>query len=262
MLEATQIESFNFWLPIGKSESIISPDGQKLRKIYGIASTADVDLQGEVVDQKGIDTAYFLKHGYFNNDHKNGFENKVGYPTVARQTKDGLYVEGVLFNDNKVADDIWNMMHSVKQTPGAKRQVGFSVQGKVKRRMGKQILECWVQDIAITPAPINTKTWADVAKSLAAQEWVDEEEIKALTAGYATSNQTGGAALRPESLGRPIHNLTYGQKKDGSRVVRKSALVKFIQLNKGYSRSTAELMADVIFLQSQLGAGNVADYTG
>jgi hypothetical protein len=232
------ISSFNFWMPIQKAGEVRGTDGQVYRRIKGIASTEDEDLQGESVDQRGIDTDYFLKHGYFNNDHKPGFENKVGFPTTARVTPKGLYVEGALFNDHKVADEIWNLMNAINATPGAPRKVGFSVQGKVKRRNGNRIAECWIQDIAITPAPINTATWAEIAKSLSKDEW----EEKALTTGYAISGQNDGAALRQQSLDHDGKILTFDNKK-----MSKSTAVLYIQLVKGYSRNVAEKVASVVF---------------
>ena len=233
------IEDFNFWMPIQKAGD---PRGEGTRKFKGVASTSHKDLQDECVQQHGVDFAYFMKHGYFNNDHKAGFENKVGYPTSAKMTKDGLYVEGVLFNNHKVADNIWKLMHSMDATPGNKRKLGMSIQGKVKRRMGKQILNCWIQDVAITPAPVNTKTWMEVVKSLGKDGWVEpseEPEEKALAAGY-------GSPLVPESLDSDAKDQLYGDRRK-RRKLNKSQAIEEIQLLRGYSRTTAALLADVIF---------------
>ncbi len=241
MREGDTVEDFNFWMPIQKAGD---PRGDGTRKFRGVASTSHKDLQDECVQQRGVDFDYFMRHGYFNNDHKPGFDNKVGYPTAAKMTKDGLYVEGVLFNNHKVADDIWKLMHSMDATPGNKRKLGMSIQGKVKRRMGKQILSCWIQDVAITPAPVNTKTWMEVAKSLGKDGWVqvDEDEPqdeKALTAGHSSP-------LVPESLDRDVKDQLYGDRRK-SRKLNKSQAIEEIQLLRGYSRSTASLLADVIF---------------
>jgi hypothetical protein len=243
MQQQFSIEPFNFWMPIEKAGQEVGKDGQTYRKIRGVASTPDEDLQGEIVDPHGIDVDYFLTHGYFNNDHKPGFENKVGFPTTARISPDGLYVEGSLFNNNKVADDIWNLMHSIEATPGSNRKVGFSVQGKVKRRAGNKILACWIQDVAITPAPINTKTWAEVAKSLSSQEWANEEERKAIAAGYGIYNQTDGNSLVPQSLDHAEKVVTFGSGKK----LNKSLATLYVQFVKGYSRPVAKRIVDVIF---------------
>lgn len=192
-------ESFTFWVPAHALSISKGGEGKDKgkRMIQGIASTSACDLQGEIVEQGGIDTDYFIKHGYFNNDHKPGFENKVGEPVECKVTKKGLWVKGFLYDNHPVADAIWTLMQSQESNPHAKRRIGFSIEGKVKRRSGRKIEECWIQDIAITPAPVNTTTWAEIAKSLSA-DWSKkdddfEEEEKALSTA-------SGAALVPESL--------------------------------------------------------------
>ena len=166
MLDLLSKDGFEFWVPITISKARSEgPDQETKRWIEGIASTDDIDLQDEVVQQTGIDFTYFLKHGYYNNDHKPGFENKVGQPVDAKVTSKGLWTKGFLFKNHKVADAIWELANSLESSQSS-RKLGFSIQGKVLRRNGKKILKCWIQDIAITAAPINTNTWFDVVKSL------------------------------------------------------------------------------------------------
>jgi hypothetical protein len=236
----TRIEDFHFWVPISKAREEVSkvPGKPPIRKIRGVASTEHRDLQGEVVHMPGLDFDYFLKHGYFNNDHKPGAGNKIGEPEKALITPNNeFYVEGFLYNDHPIADDYWRLMETHGKNPHANRQVGFSVQGKVKRRSGNQILNCWVQDVALTPAPINTKTWAQIVKSL--------------TTGYATSNQTDGAVLRPENLTPKIAKQTFDEKdifgRKSSRRLNKAQAVQFLQMESGYSRSTARAIVEAHF---------------
>jgi hypothetical protein len=178
MLDLLNSEDFGFWVPMTIIKSSTTGKGKDQRRwIEGIASTFHLDLQMEKVVQAGIDYTYFLKYGFFNNDHKPGFENKIGEPVECRVTKEGLYVKGYLYNNHKVADGVWELAHAMESS-GSSRQLGFSVQGKVLRRAGKTILKCWVQDIAITAAPINTNTWMDVVKALTeipADMWCDEK---------------------------------------------------------------------------------------
>tara|TARA_R100001244_G_scaffold53662_1_gene46568 strand:- start:9997 stop:10752 length:756 start_codon:yes stop_codon:yes gene_type:complete len=200
-------DTFNFWLPaqalrVTKGDDDGASDSGK-RWIQGVASTDARDLQGEVVSQKGIDFSYFMKNGYFNNDHKDGFSNKVGQPTECRLTANGLWVKGFLFKNHKTADSIWELLNSLDSSSSSRR-IGFSIQGKVKRRAGSTIKECWIQDVAITPSPVNTSTWAQIAKSLSTEEWdlkkdhddcddmEEEDEEKAL--------QASGSPLVAESL--------------------------------------------------------------
>lgn len=182
MLDLLQESGFSFWLPITKSTPETKKPADGKRWIEGIASTEDMDLQDEIVKQHGIDFSYFLKHGFFNNDHKPGFENKVGQPTECRVTAKGLYVKGFLFQNHKEADSIWELILALEAS-GSNRKVGFSIQGKVLRRTGKTIIKCWIQDIAITAAPINTNTWLEVVKSLNALpvEWWAADDAKSIS---------------------------------------------------------------------------------
>jgi hypothetical protein len=187
-----ETEKFTFWLPaqISKSQKGDGDDGDRI--IQGIASTGAKDLQGEVVNPAGIDVSYFLTKGYFNNDHKPGAENKVGEPIDCKVTKDGLWVKGRIYKGKKAADDIWEHFQALSKS-NAKRKMGFSIEGRVVRRNDNVIEKCWIQDIAITPAPVNPCTWAEVAKSLTAIKSTVEEaaltkgEIETFIKSYAPS---------------------------------------------------------------------------
>lgn len=171
-------EDFNFWMP---AQAVVVKGGEKgsdktgKRWIQGIASTSDCDLQNEVVSQSGIDFEYFLKHGYFNDDHQKGPKYRVGEPTECKITKNGLWVKGFLHKEKEASDDIWEHMNSLAAS-GSTRKMGFSIEGKIRRRNGNRIDKCWVQNIAITAAPINTKTYADIVKSLNAEMNIQREE--------------------------------------------------------------------------------------
>jgi hypothetical protein len=186
-IDLLKSDGFEFFLPLdinlSKSQKFDIPDTKKTdghsRILFGVASTEDTDLQNEIVYQRGINFSYFLAHGYYNNDHKPGFENKVGQPLEARVTPEGLWTRGYLWEPgvHKVADAIWELANALIASD-SDRKLGFSIQGKVVRRDGKRILSCWVQDVAITAAPINTNTWIDVVKSLSevpAEMWCDHD---------------------------------------------------------------------------------------
>jgi hypothetical protein len=255
-------DTFVFFVPaqiidIEKAEGKPDKRGDKGTKrwIQGVASTSSRDLQGEIVDQNGIDFNYFLKYGYLNNDHKPGFDNKVGQPTQARITKNGLWVKGFLFENHEVADSIWELMNALEATQ-ADRRLGFSIQGKVKRREGNIIKECWIQDIAVTPAPVNTTTWAEIAKSLSAQKWDlsrDNDGVdKAADGGEHTlllqnvPKHGAHSVLGVESL--------EGDEKEAkdTHVTSKSLTydeaVCFLEVNYDLPRGAAENIAKAIFL--------------
>jgi len=238
---------FHFFVPLEKSSSK-DEEGQRL--VQGIASTDHNDLQDEKVVQKGIDYAYFLRHGYINNDHKDGPENKVGEPLEAEIRPDGFWIKAFLYKGKTIADEWWSHIQALERS-GSKRRVGFSIQGKVLRRDGRVISKCWLQDVAITASPVNTNTWAEVCKSLSMQQWclehpddpmctlpvVGKDEKKALTAGGM------GRVVTPQSLEGRAKVQTY--KSNSHRITYPEAVSEIAR--KGYSISTAKAFADAIF---------------
>ena len=228
-------KSFSFWMPISKAKA--DKDG-KIRVIEGIASTPHTDLQNEEVNQGGIDFSYFLQHGYFNWDHKPGADNKIGEPWEVKVTPKGLYVKGMLYKGKKVADAVWEHIKTLATNPTSKRKVGFSLQGKTLLRKGQKIAKCWIQDIAITTAPINHHTFLDVVKSLSAYN-LD----KALSAGYSVANQKDGSALISEDLDG-VTDLDWA---GNDMKLTKSDVQYLISKNLGYSRKTSNLLSDILF---------------
>lgn len=249
-------DEFHFFVPLEKMEKS-EKDGQRL--IQGIASTSHRDLQGEIVVQKGIDYDYFLKHGYINDDHKEGPEHKVGEPLDCKLTKDGLWIKAMLYKGKERSDYWWEHINTLERN-SSRRQVGFSIQGKIQRRAGSTIVKCWLQDVAITASPVNTKTWAEIVKSLSSQKWCIhpeditcvggccscstsksigdedlEDEDKALTAGGM------GGVLVPESLEGNAKVQTH------KSMISFQEAVNHIQKSWNCSYVTAKATADAIF---------------
>lgn len=279
MIDLIKSSEFNFWLPLDICKAANEKAEQgKRRWIQGIASTEHRDLQDETVSQHGIDFTYFLEHGYYNNDHKPGFENKVGQPNEAKITPEGLWTKGYLFENHKVADAIWELAHALEASR-SDRKLGFSIQGKVLRRDGKRILKCWVQDIAITAAPINTNTWLDVVKSLGAvpqEMWCESgsgviypsDTAKSIPCAKGCKNGCGkscrslseekmdlkkdqeeeekalscggmGRALIPQSLDGERKTLTY-------KSLSRDDCVRLLQEQRGFSRNDAIVLTDAV----------------
>jgi len=188
-----ELENFGFYVPIELVKSHGVEDGK--RPIRGVASTPHKDLQDEDVVQKGLDVRYFLKHGYFNDDHKPGAENKVGQPTVAlikackdRNGKDttGLWTEGFLWKEglHKGADALYELTQALEES-NADRRMGFSIQGKVLRREKQRIIKAWVQDVAVTPSPINTNTWMSICEDFGKSVWANQNDVTDLRKSIA-----------------------------------------------------------------------------
>lgn len=242
-------KSFKFFMP---ASLVKADDGKDEGKFYisGLASTSHIDLQGESVDQKGLSFDYFLgKNGVFNNNHLPGPENIIGEPTEARITKDGFYVKGYLYTSKKCAQE-WIEHFKALEHSKSKRKIGMSIEGKVTSKEGSTIKSCFITAIAITHCPVNTNTWAEIAKSLAGSEIVEgEEEEKALSAGGM------GGVMVPESLDHEEKVTSYKSiaAVPAGTHLSQEAYVTILQLEKGWSKATAEAVVDAIFLDKNLG---------
>lgn len=137
-------------------------------RIRGVASTEDLDLQGEIIKQNGLDISPLKDgKGLFNWDHEKGPENILGVIDVADMKPEGLYVEGYLLKNSQKAKAVYNILESFK--PTEKKRLGFSVEGKVLRRSGadgKVIQAAKIDKVALTLDPVNPYTYSELVKSL------------------------------------------------------------------------------------------------
>jgi predicted metal-binding transcription factor (methanogenesis marker protein 9) len=271
--------SFRFHIPVKLEKS---EDGK--RWIKGVASTEDWDLQDEKVLQSGLDFQYFLKKGFFNDNHSRETGGKVGVPTDGRITPAGFYVEGYLLETPR-ADAIWDLADSLDKA-GGDRRLGMSIEGKVKRRDGKIIKASWVKDVAITAEPINPGTFMSICKSLAEEIdengyidkngevvidkggkeerfWVKMRDLvgdelkevkKALTAGHKGVAPASGTALVPEDLEKDIkvtdepveERKKKKKKKEAKKSLTKEEAIQFIVERRGVSEETAGRIYDAV----------------
>lgn len=209
--------------PMGETtfKSFIPADIQKGAngewRIQGLASTSTKDLQGEIVDIQGLDLSVLnSRKGTWNWDHKKGPENTIGIIDTVQKADGKLHLGGYLFQNHDKAKAVYQVMSSLKEQD--RGRMGLSIEGVIRERGGeggKVIKKATLTACALTMNPVNTDTYADLAKSLiGAQEIefdlgqleVDEELIKSLAVGdgYATkvpSDLTGGDALSKEELG-------------------------------------------------------------
>ena len=152
------------WIPL---EIVKAQKGQM--RIGGVATDEEAeDLQGEKVFIDGLDISYLLQRGAFNWDHGKDPGDILGEVDSAQKQGKRLYVEGLLYPKVKKAQEVYDLMSSLKES-GSKRKLGLSVEGKVKERdveNGKHIRKAWIKNIAVTYNPINKGTWVDMIKSL------------------------------------------------------------------------------------------------
>lgn len=243
-------KDFKFFVPVELVKS--EKDDEMEWRIQGIASTPDEDLQGETVDQEGLDISMLKAgRGLFNNDHQKGPENLLGEiedaEFIDQNGKKVLMVKGYLFKHQERSKAFYNIMKSLKK--GSSNRVQMSIEGKILQRdfaNTKAIRKARIDKVALTLDPVNPYTYAELVKSLNAPEGAQEKPVevaeefvqiskskleklieiaqKAMSAGtgYAGSpgSMTGGAAMTKESLECSPKNVTYDKRKKKRKLIK------------------------------------------
>jgi hypothetical protein len=217
-----QVQKFSVILP---AEFQKTDDGEW--RVYGLASTPKRDLQGEVIDLKGLDLNPIQKgKGIFNWDHKEGPENTIGAIDMYKKADDGLYLGGYLFKEHDRAKAIYQIMSSLKKSD--RGRVGMSVEGVIKKRAGddgKTISKATITKCALTMNPVNTDTYADLVKSLSTGEVEFDRDM--LSDGILPEN----SAATPKTEGKSTEVLfTASQVMD--------LLQKALSVGSSYATST------------------------
>jgi hypothetical protein len=206
-----------------------APVGRQ-RRIGGWVTTDQLDKQGEILIQEGLDFAPFLKGGFFNDNHLKQTGKAVGYPEIAelRTRPDGSkghYVEGYLIEGHAPADEIWSLANALERS-GAPRRLGYSVEGTILERDPgdqKTVRKAIVREVAITRCPVNDNTALSVlAKSLSAGAAV----------GNPGTSPGQGFPLRTESLEAAPKSAPEDDEDDeklaSKKKMKKSEAVRFL----------------------------------
>lgn len=249
---------FDIFVPIDVSSSVYktnqSDNVEKKWYIQGYASTPDLDAQGEIVEPNGINIDYFVKSGWINYEHKQDAEYVIGAPTENTYVdfSKGLFVEAVLFKENKYAKQMWDLANQISKN-GINRNLGFSIEGAIRKRNDVEshiVEDVMITNVAITKNPANTEaTW--------------ETFMKGLTTGHETNpeEQTDGAAIRREYLSDAVTKLTWvynetkpeelktlwkevAEKLDYSERNDRESGTVLLQLSEGITRKEAEEFID------------------
>lgn len=178
------------------------------RPIGGWCSTETVDRQDETVVAKGLDFEPFTKWGYYNDNHKQGTADILGWPILAELrtfNSDRLrwYTKGHLFKGTGDSDRVWELAKSMALSK-APRKLGFSIEGKVLERNGRnRITRAVVRHVAITNCPVNPECeWSALAKAFAPIDEVDQARIKfaSMTMGHSVNPVSGPEVMQLQSL--------------------------------------------------------------
>ena len=231
----TSSQDFRFFCPVEAFAK--GGDEATSMGIRGFITTEHKDREGEDIIQSGLDFSEFLSFGHFNDNHSQKTADMLGWPTLveARETPDGRkghYVEGYLIRGYEPAEEIWNLSRKLKEN-NAPRQLGFSVEGKILKRLGddgKTIAKAKVRNVAITSQPVNP--YAGM-----------EPFVKAMTAGAgieapAVASPGDAFSLRTESMeGRQV-SQDFSLNPTVKRLTR-SESIQYLK-SMGYSDEQAE----------------------
>lgn len=261
------MSAFSVFAPLSFFEKSSAEPG-KQRRIAGVISTETTDKQDEVILQKGLDFAPFVREGWFNDNHSKATDGVLGYPdgptkifsrgdrlpdgTIAKSNC--TWAEGYLLDTPK-AQGIWELGRALAKS-GSSRRLGFSIEGAVLQRQGPRnnvVAKAVVRNVAITNCPVGQDTRMEIlAKSLGAVE-------KGLTMGTATPGTaptgpaTGAGAgqiLARESLeakkARKAAGVPDPDDEDEEMDLKKA--VDFIQSELGVDRLTAIDVLEVLMI--------------
>lgn len=185
-------------------------NGANTALITGIISTEDNDLQGESIDQNGLDFSYFMRKGWLNYDHQQGPSNILGYPLEVTREGPRTMLKGVLMLDQPRAREIYDTAQTLKSAGGA-RSLGFSVEGQVIERdksNPQRITRARVLHVAITPSPVNPHTSLELIKSLIGYQTPSEaQELSALVPQQLGPTVNASSALLDDHLSSIISAL-------------------------------------------------------
>jgi len=159
--------NFRFFVPIeiekGKKEN-----GEESLKLKGIASTSSEDTDGEILEQGGLVIDVLKERGHLTWNHQKDPMSIIGYPTKAEVTKKGLYLEGELYKENPLAQQVYKLADIFAKNKN-QRQLGWSIEGRALERdpvNEKRITKAEIYNVTITPLPKNADTFVEVMKGL------------------------------------------------------------------------------------------------
>lgn len=194
-------DTYRLFVPIQGDELLksveIDENGDYI--VQGVMTSEDKDEEEDSITPEGMDCTYFLDKGWIKYEHGNSpsqfigepVEVKVGqfeHPTLHKLVK-GIFVKGRLFAQRELAKQAVAAIEDLQKSK-TKRTMGWSIEGNVKERDRKtgKIVKSVLRNVVLTMNPVNTMTWAELAKSFSKNHVLSVDMDKSLdTAGAATT---------------------------------------------------------------------------
>lgn len=242
-----RVEVMTAFLPMSVEKSDKGKDSDWY--IEGLASTPDMDYQGDIIKPDAIDyTTVFKDNGWITYEHGKDVSDIIGEPVDAFTDDAGFHIKGKLYKESKKAQDVWNFQNMVSKESAKGRTLGFSIEGPIIARDPvdpRIITKVQIKNVTVTYHPANP-----YAKMEVATKSIDVGEL-----GYEVNpeDMSGVSALQHGSVSDAIVLLSYVLSKDDcDKVLNKaqaemeaagmlndsnSALI--LQLGRGVSREEA-----------------------
>lgn len=170
-------------------------------RFSGIASDEGQDIEGDVILKKSIDLSYAKERGFVNWNHSRSPEDQLGYLTKASLVDEELrksladqfgfdpgptasvYIEGTLYKHVTRSKSVFEILKSTEPTSDFVG-LGLSLDGVVARDIESGgVVKAYVRGVAITPAPVHTRTLCALLKSLKGYSGREEEQLIKSLAG-------------------------------------------------------------------------------
>ena len=244
---ARSIEMMTAFLPMSVEKSDKGKDSDWY--IEGLASTPDMDYQGDIIRPDAIDyKTVFEDHGWITYEHGKDVSDIIGEPIDAFTDEDGFHIKGKLYKASKKAQEVWNFQNMVSKESSKGRTLGFSIEGPIVARDPadpRVITKVQIKNVTVTYHPANP-----YAKMEVATKSIDVGEL-----GYETNpeNMSGIPALQRNSVSDAIVLLTYVLGKEDKDAMLNKAQAEMeaaglssessdaliLQLGRGVSRGDA-----------------------
>jgi len=259
--------NFKFFVPC-EIEKGKDKEGKRIMKIKGVASTIDEDSDKETLDPAGFDLSFFKKNGFINWHHtwKEKPSAVIGEPTLAEIRNNEFYLEGILYPDSKLAEEVYDLAENLEKNSQSGRRLGFSIEGQATERgsndetnpLFKYVKKAKITGVAITPTPKNSATLVDIMKGNFVEFEAENEpqlkanggstyliditkpngdritvdndyNIKVISKGADTTNSR---ALIPEDVEGNLKKLQENTKNEENNLKDNKKNTKFVTLNK------------------------------
>lgn len=252
---------FYFWSPVAITKAK-DDDGEEVMRLGGIASDNSKDTDGENLDYNGFQLDYFKKNGFINYHHlsKDNPNKIIGEPSKAQiQKGKGLYIECDLYKDSTIAKEVYKLAQVLEKNSKTRR-LGFSIEGKVLERDpldAKKITKAKITGCAVTFAPKNGNTFANIIKGELGEEPLYEEEIEESPEITANGGQTqiiaevnvGGNTITIDKDGKVVYKALSTDSASGKALKPEEVegKEKLISKSKESSKQPKELTKGEVF---------------